>query len=134
MALAQDANAPVRLYSLSRRLHENRAQYYDVLNAAPGGALDVTDWVVWFVTQFEAACEQSAAIVRAVVDKAHFWRRACNHRAGARDALRSGFALSGDSIVVNRSTRLEGGTNAFEFEEWARSEINAPGAIAIMPG
>ena len=76
MALAQDANAPVRLYSLSRRLHENRAQYYDALNAAQCGALDVTDWVVWFVAQFEAACEQSAAIVRAAVDKAHFWRRA----------------------------------------------------------
>lgn len=76
MALAQDANAPVRLYSLSRRLHENRTQYYDALNAAQCGALDVTDWVVWFVTQFEAACQQSAVIVRAAVDKAHFWRRA----------------------------------------------------------
>ena len=76
MALAQDANASVRLYSLSRRLHENRAQYYDALNAAQCGSLDVTDWVVWFVAQFEAACEQSATIVRAAVDKAHFWRRA----------------------------------------------------------
>ena len=76
MALAQDAHASVRLYSLSRRLHENRAQYYDALNAAQCGSLDVTDWVVWFVAQFEAACEQSATIVRAAVDKAHFWRRA----------------------------------------------------------
>lgn len=76
MALAQDANAAVRLYSLSRRLHENRAQYYDALNAAQCGALDVTDWVVWFAAQFEAACDQSAAIVRAAVDKAHFWRAA----------------------------------------------------------
>ena len=76
MALAQDANASVRLYSLSRRLHENRAQYYEALNAAQCGSLDVTDWVVWFVAQFEAACEQSATIVRAAVDKAHFWRRA----------------------------------------------------------
>jgi Fic family protein len=76
MALAQDANAAVRLYSLSRRLHENRAQYYDALNAAQCTTLDATDWVVWFITQFEAACGQSATIVRAAVDTAHFWRAA----------------------------------------------------------
>jgi Fic family protein len=76
MALAQDANAAVRLYSLSRRLHENRAQYYDALNAAQCGTLDTTAWVVWFITQFEVACRQSASIVRAAVDKAHFWRAA----------------------------------------------------------
>jgi Fic family protein len=76
MALAQDANAAIRLYSLSRRLHENRAQYYDALNAAQCGTLDATAWVVWFINQFEAACRQSASIVRAAVDKAHFWRAA----------------------------------------------------------
>ncbi len=76
MALAQDANAAVRLYSLSRRLHENRTQYYNALNAAQCGTHDATDWVVWFITQFEAACRQSASIVRAAVDKAHFWRAA----------------------------------------------------------
>lgn len=76
MALAQDANAAVRLYSFSRRLHENRAQYYDALNATQCGTLDVTEWVVWFIIQFEAACQQSASIVRAAVDKAHFWRAA----------------------------------------------------------
>ena len=80
MALAQDANTAVRLYSLSRRLHEGRAQSYDALNAARRGAFDVTDWVVWFVTQFDAA-QQSAVIVRAAVDKAHF-RRAARVWAG----------------------------------------------------
>lgn len=76
MALAQDTNAAVRLHSLSRRLHENRAQYYDALNAAQCGTLDATAWVVWFITQFEAACRQSASIMCAAVDKTHFWRSA----------------------------------------------------------
>jgi len=76
MVLAQDANAPVRLYSLSRQLHENRKQYYDQLNAAQRGGLDVTGWVVWFAGQFEEACNKSAAIIRAAVSKGHFWQAA----------------------------------------------------------
>ena len=76
LVLAQDSNAPSRLYSFSRQLLENRAQYYDELNAAQCGTLDVTRWVVWFAGQFEAACNKSAAIIQAAVDKAHFWRSA----------------------------------------------------------
>ena len=74
--LAQDSNAPARLYSFSRQLLENRAAYYDELNTAQCGTLDVTQWVVWFAGQFEEACKKSAAIVQAAVDKAHFWRSA----------------------------------------------------------
>ena len=76
LALAQDANTPVRLYSLSRQLHESRKHYYGQLNAAQCGALDVTDWVVWFAGQFEEACNQSAGIIRAAVAKGHFWQAA----------------------------------------------------------
>ena len=76
LVLAQDSNAPSRLYSFSRQLLENRAQYYDELNAAQCGTLDATRWVVWFAGQFEAACNKSAAIIQAAVDKAHFWRSA----------------------------------------------------------
>lgn len=76
MALAQDANAPARLYSLSRQLHENRKQYYDQLNAAQRGELDVTGWVAWFAGQFAEACNTSAAIIRTSVSKGHFWQAA----------------------------------------------------------
>lgn len=86
-ALAQDANIPSRLYSLSRQLHESRSQYYDQLNAAQCGDMDVTDWVVWFVTQFEEACRKSAAIVRAAVDKGHFWRAAPDMNARQKKAV-----------------------------------------------
>ena len=76
MVLAQDAQAPLRLYSLSRQLHENRAQYYERLNAAQCGPLDVSDWVLWFIRQFEAACKKSADIIRSAVAKGRFWHAA----------------------------------------------------------
>ena len=87
LALAQDANSPSRLYSLSRQLHENRSQYYDQLNAAQRGGLDVTDWVVWFAAQFEEACRKSAVIIRAAVDKGHFWRAAPEMNERQRKAV-----------------------------------------------
>lgn len=76
LVLAQDANSPARLYSLSRQLHENRTGYYDQLNAAQCGDGEVTDWVIWFAGQFEAACHKSAVIIRGAVDKARFWSAA----------------------------------------------------------
>ena len=76
LALSQDAKSPARLYSLSHQLHENRADYYDQLNAAQRGETDVTDWVVWFAGQFDAACEKSASVIRSAKGKARFWRAA----------------------------------------------------------
>lgn len=76
IALAQEHGSPVRIYSLATRLHQSRAQYYDQLNAAQCGGLDVTDWVLWFVGQFEEACRASEAIIRAAVHKARFWEQA----------------------------------------------------------
>ena len=86
LALAQDRQVPTRLYSLSRQLHENRARYYDQLNAAQrgdgqrrtaqSGGIDATNWVVWFAGEFEAACGKSAAIIETALDKASFWQSA----------------------------------------------------------
>ena len=76
MALAQDAKLPSRLISLSRQLHENRSKYYEQLEAAERGGLDVTNWTVWFAGQFEAACKKSESIIRSAVDKGHFWQAA----------------------------------------------------------
>jgi Fic family protein len=73
LALAQDLGAATRLYSMSRQLRENRRAYYDALNQAQSGALDVTDWVAWFVRQFALACEKSGQIIQAAIAKQRFW-------------------------------------------------------------
>ncbi len=113
LALAQDANTPSRLYSLSRQLHENRSQYYARLNAAQCGDVDVTDWVVWFVTQFDEACRKSAAIVRAAVDKGHFWRTAPEMNARQKKAVQK---------------LLDAGTDGFEGGMSAEKYCNLTGA------
>lgn len=73
MALAQDVQSPRRLYSLSRQLMTVRDAYYDNLNAAQRGSLDVTPWVLFFLEQFRPACVFSQQVVDAAIVKSRFW-------------------------------------------------------------
>ncbi len=73
LALAQDHPTPVRLFSLSSQLLVSRDAYYDALNRAQTGGVDVTVWVAWFVEQFAAACERSSSLIDRAVEKARFW-------------------------------------------------------------
>lgn len=75
MAVAQHLHQPVRLYSLSRQLLSSRADYYDRLNAAQRGDLDVTAWVGWFARQCTAAYETASLVVDRAIEKRHFWDR-----------------------------------------------------------
>lgn len=75
MALAQDENRPMRLYSLSARFMEKRDDYYTALERTSSGGLDVTFWLSWFLEQVEAAAHSSESIVRGVLEKARFWMR-----------------------------------------------------------
>jgi Fic family protein len=74
-ALAQDADSPQRYCSISRQLLANRNAYYDALNAAQRGSLDVTSWVLFFIEQFRSACVASQEIVQAASEKTRFWAR-----------------------------------------------------------
>jgi len=73
MAMAQDAKQEMRLYSMSRQLQENRSAYYDALNRAQKGGLDITDWLTWFVLQFSEACLKSEAHIDKALEKARYW-------------------------------------------------------------
>lgn len=75
MAMAQHLRQPVRLYSLSRQLLSSRSAYYDALNAAQRGDLDVTAWVRWFVGQCAAACTTASRVIDEAIAKRQFWAR-----------------------------------------------------------
>jgi Fic family protein len=47
--------------------------YYAQLERAQRGGVDVTAWVVWFITQFQAACEDASRVVDDTLAKTRFW-------------------------------------------------------------
>ena len=73
MALAQDENRSVRLYSMSARFMDQRDAYYAALERTSSGDLDITPWLLWFFEQVEAAVRSSESLVAAVVQKTRFW-------------------------------------------------------------
>lgn len=75
MALAQDEQRSIRLYSLSARFHEQRDEYYAALERTSSDGLDITPWLEWFLRQFEAAAHTSKGTVARVLAKARFWVR-----------------------------------------------------------
>jgi Fic family protein len=73
VTLAQDAGTESRLIRISQRLLERRSDYYSQLNAAQRGSLDITQWIVWFITQVRFAYEQAAIVIDTSLEKARFW-------------------------------------------------------------
>ncbi|MDM0084073.1 Fic family protein [Variovorax sp. J31P179] len=73
MALAQDLGEAARLYSLSRQLLADRADYYEALATAQAGSVDVTAFVAWFADAFREACGRSIAVMQATLEKSRFW-------------------------------------------------------------
>ena len=75
MALAQDEKLSTRFYSFSSRLMAQRSDYYNALERAQKGTLDVTEWLGWFLRTFSAALDSSQTLIERVVFKARFWQQ-----------------------------------------------------------
>jgi Fic family protein len=73
MALAQDEGVRQRLYSMSAQIVAERNDYYDVIERAQKGSLDVTDWLRWFLGCLERAMRRSNVHIDRVLYKARFW-------------------------------------------------------------
>lgn len=84
MALAQDEQRSMRVYSMSQQLNLSRNDYYAALEVASRGDLEVTAWLDYFARQVEAAAKASELLIGKVLDKARFWMangaKPMNHR------------------------------------------------------
>lgn len=68
MALARAEGTSERYYSLSAQIESERKEYYEQLEFAQRGELDITDWLVWFLgclgRAIHSAKESLAAVFR----------------------------------------------------------------------
>jgi Fic family protein len=73
MALSQDERQPMRFFSLSAQILRERDRYYAILERTQRGGIDVTDWLLWFLAQVEAAANAADQTVATTLSKARFW-------------------------------------------------------------
>lgn len=106
LALAQMEGTGQRFYSMSSEIQRERARYYEVLEQAQRGSLDVTAWLDWFIRSFRRAIDRASAGSRQVLAKAEFWRRFAEDPISARQRA-----------VLNRF--LDGFEGALTAKKWA---------------
>src|SRR6201999_51542 len=50
MSLARSEDSSQRFYSMSSQIRQERAAYYNILERTQKGKLDITPWMLWFLT------------------------------------------------------------------------------------
>ena len=78
MLLSRADKTYQRYYSLSSEIMSHRKAYYENLEKAQKGNIDVTDWVVWFLNTLKSALETAITKTENIATKVHFWD---NHRS-----------------------------------------------------
>ena len=84
MALSQADGTTDRFYSMSSAIEAQRKEYYQQLETAQRGSLDITAWLAWFLSCLDRAIEEAATSLGSVLYKAKLWQRInpqpVNHR------------------------------------------------------
>jgi Fic family protein len=75
MLLAQSDNSSQRFYSMSAQIRIERKQYYEKLEKTQKGDLDITDWIIWFLSCLKNALKSTDTILSRVLYKADFWNK-----------------------------------------------------------
>lgn len=73
MALARADGDKQRFYSMSTQIHQDKTQYYEILEKTQRGDLDVTAWIVWFLNRLDAALTSAEGVLDIVRRRQAFW-------------------------------------------------------------
>ena len=74
MALARAEQSEQRYYSLSAQIQRERNNYYERLEAAQKGGLDITDWLEWYLACLLRAVQGAEETLAQVLAKAWCWQ------------------------------------------------------------
>jgi Fic family protein len=75
MTLARSERSPQRFCSMSEQIRQERNAYYAILEQTQKGTMDVTLWMLWFLSCLDRAIDGAQTILAAVLAKARFWER-----------------------------------------------------------
>jgi Fic family protein len=109
MALARSEQSPQRFYSMSAQIRIERKAYYDMLEATQKGDLDITLWLVWFLSCLDRAFDGAATVLANVFAKSRFWQARAEEVFNERQRH-----------MINRL--LEGFEGRLTSSKWAKIE------------
>lgn len=74
LLLARADGSSQRFYSLSAQIQRERKAYYEMLERTQRESMDITEWLVWFLTILHRAVDQAHLNLDRVLMKARFWQ------------------------------------------------------------
>ncbi|MGH6938574.1 Fic family protein [Hypericibacter sp.] len=107
MALARTERSPQRFYSMSSQIRRERNTYYETLEQAQRGSLDITAWMAWFLACLGRAIDGAQGQLANVLRKAQFW-----------DSHRSLVLNERQTLMLNRL--LDGFEGKLTSSKWAK--------------
>jgi len=75
MQLARADQSNQRFYSVSAQIEQKKRNYYEILEQAQKGSLDITNWLQWYLECLIDALNITEDTLSKVLLKARFWER-----------------------------------------------------------
>jgi len=119
LALTQADQSALRFYSFSGQIMRDKASYYNALEQAQHGGLDVTAFLEWFLRELLQAIRHGIREAHLVLARTLFWEHASKVKMNERQqaalrkalALRTDGAPEEDGTLSNRHYRTVTGAN-----------------------
>jgi Fic family protein len=73
--LAEAESTDLRLFSLSSVFEANRSDYYQQLENQQRGNVDLTNWIIWFLSKVEEAALNAKSEFERVIKTTFFWQQ-----------------------------------------------------------
>jgi len=108
MLLARSEKSPQRFYSMSEQIRQERDSYYDILEQTQKGTMDITPWMIWFLSCLGRAIENAQSILASVLAKARFWERTRDVSLNERQTLILNRLLEGfeEKLTTSKYAKL----------------------------
>ncbi len=75
LQLSKAENSSQRYYSMSAQIRLQRSAYYEILEKTQRGNLDLSEWLLWFLTCLEGALQATTVTLEKILTKAGFWEK-----------------------------------------------------------
>ena len=82
-------------FPLNKQIFENREEYFRALNKAQCGNGDLTDWILWFLSQIDEAIEKRKESIQTEIRHAMFMNKIAGTPIGEREQQLLEAALAG---------------------------------------
>jgi Fic family protein len=103
LQLARSDSNYQRFYSMSAQIQLERKAYYDILEKTQRGDLDISDWLIWFLSCLDRALTATDKILNAVITKARYWELFGSKNISERQKLMLNKLLDGFEGKLNTS-------------------------------